>query len=461
MYLLKNVFRRKAKIGIVNIVLISLQFLIYYFISSALLEKSEYPNICAEFLIFIILMFYEKIYSHKSHLFWNELRKLIRVHILFLLIVIVFKSVYSWNESLIIKELFGVIIFLTFNILLIKVNRRYGFKLIKKNLVIIGVGELGAKLTKIIDENMFTMYDIKGYIQYRDSVNLGIKEDKIVGKINQIPSEYFNDIDEVIVAVEDISEKELTIVVNKVDGKVRKIKYIPKINGLFTFDSETEDYDGLMLVTAGQHIKSIKRKIVKRLFDIVGGIAGCFLLIPLTIYVWLKTSKEERKNGIFFSQDRIGRDGKTIKIYKYRSMVVNAEKILEDMLKNDKEIREEYNKTKKLKNDPRVTEIGLFLRRTSLDEFPQLLNVLKGEMSLIGPRPYLHREIQDMGDSYNKIIKFKPAITGIWQVNGRNDIDFDGRLVLDEYYFRNWSIWLDIVILIKTIKQVIARKGAY
>lgn len=458
---MKNIFKRKARLGIANLILIGLQFLIYYFISSLFLKKEEYLYICAEFLIFLVLMFYEEIYNHKSHLFWNELKKLIRVHVLFFLILIIFKSVYSWDKFLILKEIFSVLVFLSFNILLIKINRRLGFKLLKKNLVIIGVAELGAKLTRIIDENMFTMYDIKGYIQYRDNVNFGIEKNKIHGKISDITTDYFNDVDEVIVAVEDISEKELTVIVNKVDGKVRKIKYIPKINGLFTFDSEAEDYDGLMLITAGQHIKSIKRKIIKRLFDIVGGIAGCFLLIPLTIYVWLKTSKEERKNGIFFSQDRIGRDGKTIKIYKYRSMVVNAEKILEDMLKNDKEIREEYNKTKKLKNDPRVTEIGLFLRRTSLDEFPQLLNVLKGEMSLIGPRPYLHREIQDMGDSYNKIIKFKPAITGIWQVNGRNDIDFDGRLVLDEYYFRNWSIWLDIVILIKTIKQVVARKGAY
>ena len=142
-------------------------------------------------------------------------------------------------------------------------------------------------------------------------------------------------------------------------------------------------------------------------------------------------------------------------------MVENAEELLFKMMEEDPKIKEEYLTNKKLKNDPRITKVGKFLRKTSLDEFPQFINVLKGEMSIVGPRPYLHREIPDMKESYNSIIKVKPGITGMWQVSGRSDTEFEERLKLDEYYVRNWSLWLDIVIILKTIKAVFAKRGAY
>ncbi|MGL5050388.1 MAG: sugar transferase, partial [Fusobacteriaceae bacterium] len=124
-------------------------------------------------------------------------------------------------------------------------------------------------------------------------------------------------------------------------------------------------------------------------------------------------------------------------------------------------IREEYKLNKKLKNDPRVTKIGEFLRHTSLDEFPQFLNIIKGEMSFVGPRPYLFSEKLDMGKYFDKIIRVKPGITGMWQTHGRSDTSFEARLEMDQYYYRNWSAWLDIIIIIETIKDVVLKKGAY
>lgn len=140
-------------------------------------------------------------------------------------------------------------------------------------------------------------------------------------------------------------------------------------------------------------------------------------------------------------------------------MVPNAESILEEMMENDPVIRKEYLENKKLRNDPRITPLGEKLRTTSLDEFPQLINILKGDMSLVGPRPYLFREIEDM-DFYDDIIQCKPGLTGMWQVSGRNDISFKDRCSLDEYYYLNWSIWLDFTIFIKTIKPVLTRQGS-
>ncbi len=189
-------------------------------------------------------------------------------------------------------------------------------------------------------------------------------------------------------------------IINNLDGKVNKVKFTPELNGVYTFNSEIENYDGTMLVSAKINLVKGIGYFIKRVMDIFISFFGVLSLIPLTILIWLKTDKEERKHGLFFTQTRIGKDEKEIKIYKYRSMVTGADKILEDMMARDEKIREEYEKNKKLKNDPRITKIGEFLRRTSLDEFPQFINVLKGEMSFVGPRPYLPREKKDMG-SYN------------------------------------------------------------
>lgn len=205
---------------------------------------------------------------------------------------------------------------------------------------------------------------------------------------------------------------------------------------------------------------SLFYKVSKRLIDIFGGLVGCILLIPITIFVKIAYMVTGDFNPIFFSQIRIGKNGKLIKIYKFRSMVVNADKVLEEMLKKDKEVAREYKRYKKLTNDPRITKVGRLIRNTSIDEFPQFINVLKGEMSLVGPRPYLPREKEDMGEYYNTIIKCKPGVTGYWQVNGRSGTDFVQRLVLDEQYYQIRCLVLDIKILFKTVGQVFLKKNA-
>lgn len=142
-------------------------------------------------------------------------------------------------------------------------------------------------------------------------------------------------------------------------------------------------------------------------------------------------------------------------------MVINPKEVLENLLINDNEAREEWEKTFKLKNDPRITKIGHFLRRTSLDELPQLFNVLKGEMSLVGPRPIITEELQRYNEEVDYYLLSKPGMTGLWQVSGRSDVDYDTRVYLDSWYVKNWSMWNDIAILFKTIAVVLNRDGAY
>lgn len=212
--------------------------------------------------------------------------------------------------------------------------------------------------------------------------------------------------------------------------------------------------------TQSLHIKKYIYLGVKRLFDIVLSLIGCIFLLPIALIVKISYILNKDYESIFFSQDRIGKNGKTFKFYKFRSMVVNADEVLEKLLKNDKEAKKEHKLNKKLKNDPRITKMGKILRKTSLDELPQLINVLKGDISLIGNRPYLPREKEDMGIYYDTILKTKPGLTGYWQVNGRSNTTFEERLKLEEYYSNHASLKMDIKILFKTVYVVLFHKGA-
>ena len=200
-------------------------------------------------------------------------------------------------------------------------------------------------------------------------------------------------------------------------------------------------------------------RIPKRIMDIFGGIVGSLLTLPIIFFVKIAYLVDGDFAPIMFKQERIGKNGKRIDIYKFRTMIPNADEALFKLLKEDEEVAREYKRYKKLKKDPRITKVGNFLRKTSLDEFPQFFNVLVGNMSLVGPRPYLPREIEDMGDYFDIVVKSKPGITGYWQVNGRSNTDFGQRLVLDEYYSAHKSLWMDIKIIIKTVKQVFFKEG--
>jgi len=200
--------------------------------------------------------------------------------------------------------------------------------------------------------------------------------------------------------------------------------------------------------------------IFVRIIDILGGLVGCMFIMPIMFAVIINNIKDRDFGPIFFVQERIGKNGKLFRMYKFRTMIKDADKKLEEILQKDEKARMEYKKYKKLKNDPRITKFGEFLRKTSLDEFPQFVNVLKGEMSLVGPRPYLPKEKEDMGEYYKYIIQHKPGITGYWQISGRNDVAFENRIDMDFKYHYKKSLKNDIKILLITTLVTIRRKGA-
>lgn len=198
--------------------------------------------------------------------------------------------------------------------------------------------------------------------------------------------------------------------------------------------------------------------VVKRLFDIVISLFGLVIFSPILLITAIAI-KLTSKGPVMYTHDRIGQNGKIFKFYKFRSMVYNADDILYNELLKDEEIAEEYKTNKKLSRDPRITRVGSFIRRTSIDELPQLFNVLKGDMSLIGNRPYMPREREDMGDYFNDIVKTKPGLTGYWQVSGRNNKSFKYRLKMEKEYSEIFSFKLDLKIFFKTFLVIFNHDG--
>lgn len=207
------------------------------------------------------------------------------------------------------------------------------------------------------------------------------------------------------------------------------------------------------------HKPSILYLIIKRIFDIIVGLLGLVLLIPIIIFVKIAYIFSGDFYTIFYSHKRVGKNGKEFRLIKFRTMVPKADKVLDDLLK-DPIYSEEYDKNKKLKDDPRITKVGKILRKASIDETPQFINILFGQMSLVGNRPYLPKEKKDMGRYYKEIVKSKPGLTGYWQVSGRSDVSFERRLELEKYYSNHQTLLLDIKIMFKTVKVVLCTKGA-
>lgn len=208
------------------------------------------------------------------------------------------------------------------------------------------------------------------------------------------------------------------------------------------------------------NIKTIVYLCLKRLIDIIAGIIGLLILLPIALVIKIISMCNGDFHRIIFVQKRIGKNGKEFDFYKFRSMVPNADEILFKLMEENEEIRKEYQENKKLKDDPRITKVGKFIRRFSIDELPQLINVLKGDMTLIGNRPYLPREKDDMGKYFNDIVKTKPGITGYWQVSGRSDVSFKARLKMEQFYSNNFGFKMDMKIFFKTFGAVFGHKGA-
>lgn len=396
--------------------------------------------------------------------FWFELKEILRTLVIFAVIEIAVIAFTTWTYS---RSLWMVT--WLFVMILVPVSRMATKKILntlgywQRDTWVIGSGENAYEAYKAISSERNLGLNIVGFIASEGGKSAGDNIDGINVLSNDI--NWLTAIDkktQFIVAVEsNQSEMRNTWLRNFMIKGFRYVSVIPTLRGMpldstdmsFIFSHE------VMIFRVQQNLAKWSSRILKRLFDIAGSITIIIVLSPILFYI----SRKVKKDGgpAIYGHERIGKDGKSFKCLKFRSMVINSKEVLENLLVNDAAAKQEWDATFKLKNDPRITKIGGFLRRTSLDELPQLFNVLKGEMSLVGPRPIITAELERYNDEVDYYLLSKPGMTGLWQVSGRSDVDYETRVYLDAWYVKNWSMWNDIAILFKTIGVVLKKDGAY
>ena len=330
-------------------------------------------------------------------------------------------------------------------------------------LLIIGAQEEALAFTKSINNDIgMSSYKIVGLISDKTPIK-GLENYLLLGDFKDIEKIIKSTgINNVLIAIPYLEQMKKQEIIHRVQPLVRNICIIPSLSAIPMGGADLETFfdEKFMLIRIRNNLARNINKLIKLNFDLVIGLLICIPAIPIIVAcaIWVKM---DSKGPIFYNAKRIGKNGKEFTCYKFRSMYTNGDELLTQYLAKNPVAKKEWDEFQKLHDfDPRVTKAGKIMRKTSLDELPQIFNVLKGEMSLVGPRPYLPREKVMMGRFYNIIISTVPGITGYWQVNGRSDVTFEGRLRMDDWYIRNWSVWIDIILLFKTIKAVFCSKGA-
>ena len=269
-------------------------------------------------------------------------------------------------------------------------------------------------------------------------------------------------IDTVIIAAPGLAREELQKLISDMQPHVGSISFIPDLIGtpMAGVDARILFSEKILMLNLRNNLAQWYNRMIKRLFDLAMTVFGGLLLSPFLLLLALLVAVDSR-GRVIFAHERVGKDGKHFKCYKFQTMVPDAKERLEEHLREHPEARKEWEETFKLTDDPRVTRLGAFLRRTSLDELPQLWNVIMGDMSLVGPRPIVEAEVPRYGKNIREYYMVLPGITGMWQVSGRSDTTYAERVAMDTWYVRNWSVWVDLMYLFKTVKAVCSQRGAY
>ncbi len=338
----------------------------------------------------------------------------------------------------------------------------YALGLMKRRVLIIGAGRTGRIARSALESEPNLGYEVAGFVDDDDGLPRRVDGIKVHRGVNGI-ERYIRrcGIQDVVIAKPELEKDRLISIINRIQHKVENTLYIPDISGIAVLGTELRHffYEQTIVIEIKNNLEHLGNYIIKRGFDYMVALFMSPLLFVLIVVISC-IIRLNSPGPALFRQTRIGKDGRPFMCYKFRTMCADAEERLEEILATDPVRREEWQRYWKLRDDPRVTGVGRFLRRTSLDELPQIINVLKGEMSLVGPRPYLPREEGHLGEYRELILSVPPGITGLWQVSGRSDTDYEHRVRLDSWYVRNWNLWLDVVILLKTITVILKREGA-
>lgn len=397
--------------------------------------------------------------------FWTETREVVHMLILWMLLngvlILLTKRPFSrtlWITSWSLSLFFVPLGRLFLKKILLMLGRW------QRPTLIIGSGERAKNAHDALLSEPFLGFTILGYVSisneqtlhYQDETPVfHVHEQDILTWLETHPRTH------IVIALEDAMLKKHENFIAQLSFKRPSLHVAPNTQSLPLASMESEHFfsHDVLLLRGRNNLLNPSARFIKRISDLFGASLLLLLFSPFFLVVSLLIKQEG--GSIFFRQTRVGKHGKLFTCFKFRSMHENAEQLLKDMLEQHPDIRAEYEHFRKLKVDPRITKIGAFLRKTSLDELPQLFNVLRGEMSLVGPRPILPDEIELFGNKLPFYLEVPPGMTGLWQVSGRNRLSFARRVEMDVWYVRNWSLWYDLAILFKTIRVVLKREGAY
>ena len=374
----------------------------------------------------------------------NQISALLKSSILTIVIAILALFIFSFN----IPEFLSLSSRLAFvlSLLIIPIILRQLFgtlfkdKKVKENIIIYGAGEIGMAFSKSIQNKSNHRFNLLGFIDDQNKDKLNMLGAPVLGHANDIESICnSNDIDRIIVAIRNVSEEKLIVLEQKAVDLNVKINYLPHIESFVGSSGKLKEFSGLPLITRNVQPNSFFYSTGKRIVDIASAGIGILVTSPFWLIIPLLIKKEDDGPALFL-QERVGLNGKKFKIYKFRSMKIDTPK---------------YANCPTGQNDPRVTKIGKWLRKTSIDELPQLLNIIKGDMSLVGPRPEMPFIVDDYNVIERKRLLVKPGLTGLWQVSPYRDSEINHNLEYDFYYIENQSFILDFVILVMTVYFVI------
>ncbi len=435
------------------------------FITSSVLRISDANFWLAFPAIYIFFLALGQLYTRRMP-FYKETEKIFYAGLYgtAAVVFLLYASKIAASTSRLFVVLYGL-----FAVLLLTVARYIAKKYVLKHrllqtpVLIIGAGKTAALLARAMTEDVGMGYRIVGLLEDKKPEPGILETFPVLGT--------FEDAEKIIketgvrhafIAAPGMAQKDLAALIYRVQPLVKNLGVIPNLVGVAMESAEIESLfnERLVMLRLKNNLARPLNRFVKTVFDYTLTVLGTIAISPILLIIaaWIY---KDSPGPVIFRHTRIGKDGKPFACYKFRSMCVDAKERLETLLETDPAAREEWERDFKLKNDPRITKSGAFLRKTSLDELPQIFNVLKGEMSLVGPRPIIAEELPRYGKFQKDYLMVRPGITGMWQVSGRSDIDYEERVALDSWYVRNWSVWIDIVLLFKTFYVVLARKGAY
>lgn len=418
------------------------------------------------FPIWLFFLFYEGLYTRRLS-FWDEVNAAWKAA--FFSTVGIFAIVSIGKMSDIVSRtsiiIMGCLSLVFLPVVRIEAKRLlYRVSGLRRRVLILGAGETGRLILRALRKEPNLGYDVIGFLD-DDPAKAGMKVDglKVHPGVDRAAS-YLRAgrVSDIIIAMPGAGKERIQNLINTLQHQAQRILYVPDMHGIAVLGTSLLHFfhEQAFALELKNNLAQPLNFFMKRSFDILACIILLpFLLVPMGVIAML--IRRDSKGAAIYTQERLTRYGRRFRCYKFRTMYVDSDQRLVAYLADYPEAKDELEEYWKLKNDPRVTKIGKFLRATSLDELPQILNVLRGEMSFVGPRPYLPEEQDGMGEEAATILKGIPGITGLWQVSGRSQTSYRFRMSLDAWYIRNWNLWLDIVILFKTVGVVIRREGAW